>query len=80
MVGRHGAAAEKIQEAELVRDELATALEKAGVRLPSLGLDIPSCTSPVPLALIGLGRCNVETARRLTAAVRLGVEQGKEEG
>ncbi|MDI3422139.1 hypothetical protein [Streptomyces luteolus] len=63
-------AEEKIRAAELARDELRDALAKAGVKLPSLGLDIASCVGPAPLALIELGRCNIATARALAAALR----------
>lgn len=60
--------------AECARDELRDALTAAGVKLPSLGLDIASCAGSVPVPLVDLGRCNVETARALAAAVRSGQE------
>ncbi|MFD7863425.1 hypothetical protein [Streptomyces sp. NPDC057682] len=63
-----------LRNAERVRDELRDALTAAGVKLPSLGLDIASCAGPVPVPLVDLGRCNVETARALAAAVRSGQE------
>ncbi len=63
-------ATEKVKDAERARDELRDALKEAGVQLPSLGLDIASCVGPAPLALIELGRCNIATARALTAALR----------
>jgi hypothetical protein len=65
-------AGEKVRDAERARDELRDALHEAGVRLPSLGLDAASCAGPAPLALIDLGRCNVETARAIAAALRPG--------
>ncbi|MCZ1016285.1 hypothetical protein [Streptomyces noursei] len=68
--GRRMTAMEKIRDAEQARDELNDALRAAGVCLPSLSLDAASCTGPVPLTLIELGRCNVATARALAAAVR----------
>ncbi|MFI1936361.1 hypothetical protein ACH44C_04045 [Streptomyces purpureus] len=49
--------------------ELRSALRKAGVTLPSLGLDPVSCAYETPRPLVELGRCTVETARRLTAAL-----------
>ncbi|SFC55518.1 hypothetical protein [Streptomyces aidingensis] len=76
--GRRQTAAEKIRDAESARDELADALKAAGVSLPSLGLDGPSCTGPDPLALIELGRCNIATARALAAALRANGATGAE--
>ncbi|MDI6518841.1 hypothetical protein QMA61_21850 [Streptomyces coelicoflavus] len=70
MAGRRQVTEDWVEEAERVRDELRDALGDAGVTLPSLGLDAASCAGSVPLALIDLGRCNVATARALTAAVR----------
>ena len=70
--GRRQTATEKVRDAERARDELREALKVAGVRLPSLGLDNASCVGPAPLALIELGRCNVETARALAAALQPG--------
>ncbi|MQY14193.1 hypothetical protein SRB5_43550 [Streptomyces sp. RB5] len=64
------AAYEKVRDAESVRDELDRALRAAGVALPSLGLDGVSCAGLVPYPLIDLGRCNVTTARALTAALQ----------
>lgn len=77
--GRHRTATEKVRDAERARDELRDALNAAGVRLPSLGLDIASCVGPAPLALIELGRCNVETARALAAALRPGGSTRRQE-
>ncbi|MEU9334067.1 hypothetical protein AB0D49_13045 [Streptomyces sp. NPDC048290] len=68
--GRQQTATDKVRDAERARDELRDALKAAGVQLPSLGLDAASCAGPAPLALIDLGRCNVATARALTAALR----------
>lgn len=68
--GRQQATTDKVRDAEQARDELRDALKAAGVQLPSLGLDAASCAGLVPLALIDLGRCNIETARALAAAVR----------
>lgn len=63
-------ATEKVRAAERTRDELRDALSAAGVQLPSLGLDAASCAGARPAPLIDLGRCNVETARALAAALR----------
>ncbi|MFF5441037.1 hypothetical protein [Streptomyces achromogenes] len=58
-----------IEEAEEALRELRSALEKAGVVLPSLGLDPVSLVREVPSPLVDLGRCSVRTARRLAAAL-----------
>ncbi|GHJ36683.1 hypothetical protein Sm713_22920 [Streptomyces sp. TS71-3] len=59
-----------LQDAETVRDELDTALRSRGVTLPSL------CVEALAYAdrdgrrpLIQLGRCNLETARKLSAVL-----------
>ncbi|MFP8940919.1 hypothetical protein ACLIYM_05715 [Streptomyces fenghuangensis] len=50
--------------------ELHAALAGNGITLPSLGIDLASCTRTVdPRPLVELGRCNLETARALTAAL-----------
>ncbi|WP_415949729.1 hypothetical protein [Streptomyces sp. KLOTTS4A1] len=54
---------------EAVR-ELAAQLRAAGVTLPSLRLDGPSLAAVYPRPLIDLGRCDVDTARRLTAVLK----------
>ncbi|MFB0617355.1 hypothetical protein [Streptomyces sp. AGS-58] len=58
-----------LEEAEETLRELRVALEKAGVVLPSLGLDPVSLAREAPSPLVELGRCSVETARSLTAAL-----------
>ncbi len=50
--------------------ELRTALENAGITLPTLRLDAASVAREVPRPLIELGRCSVETAARIAAALR----------
>ncbi|KOT35842.1 hypothetical protein ADK41_24365 [Streptomyces caelestis] len=57
------------EEAEDVVKELRAALAKAGISLPSLGLDPVSLAREAPCPLVELGRCSVETARRIAAAV-----------
>ncbi|MFE4593526.1 hypothetical protein [Streptomyces laurentii] len=50
--------------------ELGDALERAGIVLPSLGLDAVTLTAGPPRApLVDLGRCLAGTARQLTAAL-----------
>ncbi|MFB4424390.1 hypothetical protein C5F59_025320 [Streptomyces sp. QL37] len=64
------AAAARIEEAEAAREDLRDALDAAGVKLPSLRLDIPSLVGPMPQPLVDLGRCNLSTTRQLTAVLR----------
>lgn len=50
---------------------LQEALTAAGVTLPSLGIDLASCTSLIdPRPLVELGRCNLDTAQALAEAPR----------
>ncbi|MCK7627330.1 hypothetical protein MUU72_30265 [Streptomyces sp. RS10V-4] len=60
---------DQIAEAEAARDELADALERNGIVLPSLSVDPLSYGSQPPRPLIELGRCNPQTARKLAAAI-----------
>ncbi|GAA3972744.1 hypothetical protein [Streptomyces marokkonensis] len=59
-----------VEEAEVTVKELRAALTEAGITLPSLGLDPVSLAREAPCPLIELGRCSVETARRLAAVLR----------
>jgi hypothetical protein len=59
-----------IAEAEAVRDELTAALHGAGITLPSLRLDPVSGADENPRPLVDLGRCNMQTARKIAAALR----------
>lgn len=67
MKARHSAFC--VEEAEEVVKELRAVLAKAGISLPSLGLDPVSLAREAPCPLVELGRCSVETARRIAAAV-----------
>ncbi|WP_255955986.1 hypothetical protein [Streptomyces odontomachi] len=58
-----------IEEAERVRDELRAALHAAGIVLPSLQVDAAAYADEYPRPLVELGRCNMQTARRLTVAL-----------
>ncbi|MBO8184720.1 hypothetical protein JW592_04410 [Streptomyces sp. DW4-2] len=60
-------------------DELKDALTAAGVKLPSLSVEVASYAGWSKPALIELGRCNVATARALAAALRSGAA-GEGEG
>jgi hypothetical protein len=59
-----------VEEAEETVKELRAALLVAGITLPSIGLDPVSLAREVPCPLIELGRCSVETARRLAEVLR----------
>lgn len=59
-------AREWMQAAENVTAELHSALRTVGITLPSLGVDPVSCTSSYLPPLVELGRCNLDTAQRLT--------------
>ncbi|CAM5285755.1 hypothetical protein GCM10010329_19630 [Streptomyces spiroverticillatus] len=61
---------EPTRAAEEARDELRDALAGVGVQLPSLGLDAASLAGSQPRPLLELGRCNLDTARALAAALR----------
>ncbi|MCZ0995448.1 hypothetical protein O1L44_23410 [Streptomyces noursei] len=54
---------------ETVIAELREALARAGIILPSLGLDPVSYAHRTMPPLVELGRCNTETARRLARAL-----------
>lgn len=58
-----------VEDAKEAVAELRAALERAGIRLPSLGLDPVTWAAEPPRPLVELGRCTVETARRLAAAL-----------
>lgn len=59
-------------DAESALHELRDALRGAGVTLPSLWLDLAAYAGPGKVQLIELGRCNIDTARALAAALRAG--------
>ncbi|WP_407550747.1 hypothetical protein QOM21_16005 [Streptomyces sp. Pv4-95] len=57
-------------EAEAARDELAAALRRVDVVLPSLCVDPLSYSYEQPSPLIELGRCNLATTRKLIEALK----------
>jgi hypothetical protein len=59
-----------VEEAEEVVKELRAALENAGITLPTLRIDPASLAREAPCPLVELGRCSVDTARRLAAVLR----------
>ncbi|WP_043265529.1 hypothetical protein [Streptomyces sp. CT34] len=56
-------------DAEAALGELADALKRNGIVLPSLGLDPVTYSGQRSLALVELGRCNPQTARKLAAVL-----------
>lgn len=67
-------AAESLKEAEAVCDDLCVALESAGITLPSLCVEPMAYADEMPQPLVELGRCTVQTARSMTAAILKGQE------
>ncbi len=62
-------ARERMRQAEGVTAELRTALRAVGITLPSLDVDPVSCASAHMAPLVELGRCNLDTARRLAGVL-----------
>lgn len=60
---------ERLREAEEAVAKLRGELFKVGVVLPSLRVDPVTATSETPCPLVELGRCNLDTAVRLAAAL-----------
>ncbi|GAA2086020.1 hypothetical protein GCM10009801_48130 [Streptomyces albiaxialis] len=59
----------KLREADDVSRRLRAALAHVDVLLPSLRVDLSSCTDTLTEPLLDLGRCNIATAERLIAAL-----------
>ncbi len=68
VTARHSARC--VEEAEDAVKELRAVLEKAGITLPTLRIDPGSLAREAPCPLVELGRCSVETVRRLAAVLR----------
>jgi hypothetical protein len=62
--------AEKLKAAEQVCADLNTALQAMGITLPSLWVEPIGYADRNPAPLIELGRCNLETARKLIAVLQ----------
>ncbi|MFJ4873698.1 hypothetical protein ACIP93_00530 [Streptomyces sp. NPDC088745] len=56
-------------EAYALTDELAEILARHGITLPSLRVDLPSCTAVPARPLIELGRANATTVRLLVGVL-----------
>lgn len=59
-----------VEEAEESVEELRAALARTGISLPSLRVDPATVVREAPCPLVELGRCSVEAAARLAAALR----------
>jgi hypothetical protein len=63
--------ADPLSEAASAVRELNESLAACGITLPSLRIDLPSCGfSATPRPLVELGRCNLETVRKLTLVLK----------
>lgn len=70
MTTERRAAADARNEAEAACGELAAVLKQTGIVLPSLAVDPVTFGYEPPRALVELGRCNVETTRKLIAVLQ----------
>ncbi|MEW9520701.1 hypothetical protein [Streptomyces tubercidicus] len=70
MARERRAATGAMAEAEAVCEELADALRRTGIVLPSLTVDALTYGYEPPRVLVELGRCNVETTRKLIAVLK----------
>ncbi|MFJ6697672.1 hypothetical protein ACIQM4_16600 [Streptomyces sp. NPDC091272] len=57
-------------------EKLRAALGRAGVVLPSLGVEATSYTREAGCPLVDLGRCTVDTALRMAVALPRGEAEG----
>lgn len=62
-------AEERVRAAEEAVRQLRAGLEEVGVTLPSLRMDPLTAAAEGALPLVELGRCNLDTALRLAAAL-----------
>ncbi|MFE1547545.1 hypothetical protein [Streptomyces sp. NPDC058718] len=63
-----------LEAAQEAVTELREALARAGITLPSLGLDVVTLAAHPPRPLVELGCCTAETARLIAAALLPGEE------
>ncbi|MCX5390612.1 hypothetical protein ABZY68_07740 [Streptomyces sp. NPDC006482] len=63
-----------LEAAQEAVTELREALARAGITLPSLGLDVVTLAADPPRPLVELGCCTAETARLIAAALSPGEE------
>lgn len=65
-------AEERVRAVEEAVRQLREGLEEVGVTLPSLRMDPLTAAAEGALPLVELGRCNLDTALRLTAVLEGG--------
>ncbi|WLQ41593.1 hypothetical protein P8A22_17340 [Streptomyces laculatispora] len=58
--------ASRVREAEEAVARLRDGFAGVGITLPSLRVDPVSCAGSGPAVLVDLGRCNLDTVRRLS--------------
>ncbi|MFF9350875.1 hypothetical protein [Streptomyces sp. NPDC014734] len=68
-IERREVAEGKVRAAEDAVARLKEGFSEAGITLPSLRVDPVSCAGSDPAPLIDLGRCNLDTALRLSAVL-----------
>lgn len=68
---RREAAVGRVREAEEVVTRLRGGFARVGIVLPSLRIDPLSYAGDAPVALVDLGRCNLDTALRLSQVLEL---------
>ncbi|TDC78654.1 hypothetical protein [Streptomyces hainanensis] len=61
---------ERLRDAESAAEEVRAALAEVGVVLPSLRVDLASCTAEANRPLVDLGCCNLAMARKLASVLR----------
>ncbi|MFI9625054.1 hypothetical protein [Streptomyces sp. NPDC052042] len=75
---RREAAEREVRAAEDAVARLREGLSGVGVTLPSLRVDPVSCAGSDPAPLVELGRCNLDTALRLSAVLEAQGRPGHE--
>ena len=76
---RRKAAAGKVHAAEDAVARLKEGFSGVGITLPSLRIDPVSCAGNEPVPLVDLGRCNVDTALRLSVLLEAQGRSGHDE-
>ncbi|MEE4493867.1 hypothetical protein [Streptomyces sp. BE230] len=76
---RRKAAAGRVREAEELVARLRGGFAGVGVVLPSLRIDPVSFAGDEPVALLDLGRCNLDTALRLSQVLEGKAAQGHDD-
>lgn len=75
---RREAAEGKVRAVEDAVARLKEGFSGVGITLPSLRVDPVSCAGSDPAPLVELGRCNLDTALRLSAVLEARGRSGRE--